>query len=150
MPLFFTGNSFIPEGTGQTDDIYAGVKEASEYLQSQGVPRQYRKQALESFNIETITMDIADDATYGIRFYDDVNAGAKGRYLFETFSNETTRSKLALPYEWNGMTGIQQWQVAPGTPIIKGTAAPQLQMGGQYIGGAKQWYINNLNDLLVP
>ena len=30
-------------------DAYGGVKQASEYLKQQGVPRQYRKQVLESF-----------------------------------------------------------------------------------------------------
>ena len=130
--------------------MYASVKEASEYLQSQGVPRQYRKQILESFDVKSIKLDIVNDATYDLRFYDDVNAGAKGRYLFETFTNQTNRSNLVLPYEWNGITGIQQWQVKTVTTVIKGSAAPQLQMGNEYIGGANQWYINNLDDLLIP
>lgn len=134
----------------RTNDPYAGVKQASDYLKSQGIPRVYRKQILESFNVKTITIDIADDATYGLRFYDNVNASAKGRYLFETFSNQINRNNLSLPYEWNKMISIQQWKVKPGTTIIKGTAAPQLQMGSQYLGGANQWYINNLDDLLLP
>ena len=71
--------------SGITYDPYAGVKQASEYLQSQGVPREYRKQILESFEIETIRLQTAGDDTYGLRFYGG-NANAKGRYLFETFS----------------------------------------------------------------
>ena len=35
---------------------YDGVKQASEYLQLQGVPREYRKQVLESFDIESIEL----------------------------------------------------------------------------------------------
>lgn len=114
------------------------------------MPRQYRKQILESFDVRTISVEVADDATYGLRFYDGVNANAKGRYLFETFTPQTNRSNLALPPEWNRMTSIQQWKVKPGSIIIKGNAAPQLQMGNQYIGGAKQWYINNLENLIKP
>ena len=70
----------------KSNDTYNGVKQASEYLQSQGVPRQFRKTTLESFEIGTIKLDVADSNTYGLRFYDDINATAKGRYLFETFS----------------------------------------------------------------
>lgn len=32
--------------------------------------------------------------------------------------------------------------------MITGDAAPQTSFGDQYIGGAKQWYINNLEDLI--
>ncbi|MBQ7782045.1 MAG: hypothetical protein IJ405_08500, partial [Lachnospiraceae bacterium] len=128
-------------------DPYEGVKQASEYLQSQGIPRAYRKQILESFNIETIKIEIAGDNTYGLRFYGG-NASAQGRYLFETFSPLTNRQNLALLYEWNSMTGIQQFQVRDGVIMITGTAAAQNDFGSHYVGGAKQWYINNLEDLI--
>lgn len=126
---------------------YDGVKQASEYLQSQGVPRAYRKQILESFDVETIKLQTAGESTYGLRFYGG-NANAEGRYLFETFSPLTNRQNLALPYEWNSMTGIQQFQVRNGTTMITGKAAAQKSFGSQYIGGANQWYINNLEDLI--
>ncbi|MEK4083774.1 ribonuclease YeeF family protein [Psychrobacillus sp. FSL K6-1415] len=119
------------KGTEKLNDPYNGVKQASEYLQSQGVPRQFRKTTLESFDIGTIKLEVAGSNTYGLRFYDDINATAKGRYLFETFSPQVNRSNLALPPEWNRMTGIQQWQVKPDTIIIKGKAGPQYQMGDQ-------------------
>lgn len=32
--------------------------------------------------------------------------------------------------------------------MITGDAAPQTDFGDQYIGGAKQWYINSLEDLI--
>ena len=126
---------------------YDGVKQVSEYLQSQGVPRAYRKQILESFDVETIKLQTAGESTYGLRFYGG-NANAEGRYLFETFSPLTNRQNLALPYEWNSMTGIQQFQVRNGTTMITGKAAAQKSFGSQYIGGANQWYINNLEDLI--
>jgi len=46
------------------------------------------------------------------------------------------------------MTGIQQFQVRNGTTMITGKAAAQKSFGSQYIGGANQWYINNLEDLI--
>lgn len=134
-------------GLNTNDEVYAGVREASEYLKSQGVPRQYRKQILESFDVRTIKMETAGDSTFGIRFYGG-NANAEGRYLFETFSPTTNRNSLALPYEWNSMTSIQQFQVKSGTTMITGNAAGQTSFGSQYIGGAKQWYINSLEDLI--
>ena len=133
-------------GGESTGDVYDGVKQASEYLKQQGVPRQYRKQILESFDVGTIKLEIAGKNTYSLRFYGG-NANAEGRYLFETFSPLTNRANLALPYEWNSMTGIQQFQVKSGTIMIIGAAAPQSSFGAQYIGGANQWYISNLEDL---
>ena len=135
------------ESGSNTVYSYDGVKQASEYLQSQGVPRAYRKQILESFDVETIKLQTAGENTYGLRFYGG-NANAEGRYLFETFSPLTNRQNLALPYEWNSMTGIQQFQVRNGTTMITGKAAAQKSFGSQYIGGANQWYINNLEDLI--
>lgn len=135
------------ESGSNTVYSYDGVKQVSEYLQSQGVPRAYRKQILESFDVETIKLQTAGESTYGLRFYGG-NANAEGRYLFETFSPLTNRQNLALPYEWNSMTGIQQFQVRNGTTMITGKAAAQKSFGSQYIGGANQWYINNLEDLI--
>lgn len=93
-------------------------------------------------------MDVAGDSTYDLRFYDGVNANVKCRYLFETFNPLTNRQNLALPPECNRMTRIQQFQVKQGTVIIKGNAAPQFQFGSQYVGGQRQWYINNLDNLI--
>ena len=134
-------------GGKSVNNVYVGVKQASKYLKEQEVPRQYRKQILESFDIRTIRLGVAGENTYGLRFYGG-NANAEGRYLFETFSSLTNRENLALPYEWNSMTGIQQFQVKKGTKVIIGAAAPQSSFESQYIGGANQWYINNLEDLV--
>ena len=141
------GNESGNKSGSNTVYSYDGVKQVSEYLQSQGVPRAYRKQILESFDVETIKLQTAGESTYGLRFYGG-NANAEGRYLFETFSPLTNRQNLALPYEWNSMTGIQQFQVRNGTTMITGKAAAQKSFGSQYIGGANQWYINNLEDLI--
>ena len=76
------------------------------------------------------------------------NANAKGRYLFETFTSQTNRNGLALPFEWNSMESFKQFQIKPDTVMIVGDASAQFNYGNQYIGGANQWYINSLEDLL--
>ena len=133
------GNVVLEAGTDEVDEIRTQIK--------QGVPRQYRKQILESFDVSIIEVKTAGDHTYVLRFYGG-NANAEGRYLFETFSPQTNRQNLALPYEWNSMTGIQQFQVRPETTMIIGNAAVQMEYGSQYVGGANQWYINSLEDLI--
>jgi RHS repeat-associated protein len=48
-----------------SSDPYKGVKDASAYLKSQGVPRIYRKQILESFEIDSIQVRKATNSEYG-------------------------------------------------------------------------------------
>ncbi|MBU4405659.1 MAG: Ig-like domain-containing protein [Candidatus Aminicenantes bacterium] len=103
-----------------------------------------------SFERDTIKIERAGPNKFGLRFHDyGKTASPKGGYLFETFTQETNRANMAIPYEWNGMTGIKQWQVKEGSFIITGRAASQFKYGSQYVGGARQWYIPNyLNNLL--
>ncbi|MCH2074455.1 MAG: hypothetical protein MK130_06295, partial [Puniceicoccaceae bacterium] len=132
--------------TNSVDDVYAGVRQASQTLKDAGVPRQYRKQILESFQRENIAVRTAGDAEFGIRYFDDVNAFAEGRYLFESFP--ATRQSLALPPNWNQMTNFRQFQIRPGATIIEGPAASQ---GLYYPGGQVQKYIlNPSTDLIAP
>ena len=99
---------------------YAGVKQASQFLKEQGFTRSQRVEYLQSFDVRTIYLDVADVDTYGIRFHDfGENAYPKGRYLYETFSSLSTREGATIKYEWNKMTGISQWKVQPGTTILK-------------------------------
>ncbi|RRQ46496.1 hypothetical protein DTW91_04775 [Chryseobacterium sp. SC28] len=126
------------------EDAYAGVKAASKYLQAAGVSRLDRIDILKSFQIESISMRAADNATFGLRFYGG-KAASEGRYLFPAFDNLTNRVGLALPEKWNSMTGIKQFQIAPGTPYIFGRAASQ---GGIYTGGSYQMFITNTNFLI--
>ena len=124
---------------------FDGVRNASNYLKEAGVPRLYRKQILQSFDIGTISLNRAGNSTFGLRFYDGINASAKGRYLFPTFSNYTNRSGLALPQTWNKMTGLTQFQIRPGSNYIFGRAASQ---GGEFTGGSYQMYVNSLENLI--
>ena len=132
------------------DDAYAGVKEASEYLKSSGISRNKRVEILQSFQEGTIKVETAGESTYGLRFHDfGVNASPKGSFLTDTFTPLTNPQNLALPTEWNLKTGITQWQVEPGTKMITGATAPQLEYGSQYVGGANQWWVPK-DNLLKP
>ncbi|AKL98220.1 hypothetical protein [Endomicrobium proavitum] len=137
----------IAETAGKAVE-YAGVKEASAYLMSQGVSRNRRIEILNSFDIRTITVSKADNATYGLRFFDNQNSLPVGHYLFDTFTPLTNRANLAVPPQWSLMSGVNQFQIKEGATIIKGKAGSQLQYGSQYVGGAEQWYIQNLDNLL--
>jgi len=125
----------------RSSNPYQGVRKASEYLRSMKVSRRKRKEIIESFDISTISVRRAGDNFYALRFYDTKDARPMGQYLFETFTPQTNRSGLALPPDWNGMTGIRQWQITPGTTIIRGRVAPQLGRGAQYTGASDQIFV---------
>ncbi|MCZ8195914.1 MAG: hypothetical protein O9253_02465 [Aquidulcibacter sp.] len=135
-------NAVAGEGASALPDAFAGVKEASAYLKAAGVDRATRVQILQSFERGTISVEPAGDSLYGLRFHDfGEKARPMGQYVFETFTSQTNRAGLALPPEWNGMTGIKQWQIAPGTTVLRGLTAPQLSYGNQYLGGAEQMFV---------
>ena len=128
-----------------TPTPYEGVRKASSYLQEAGVPRNIRKQVLESFDRRAMQVRTAGDSEFGIRYFDNVNAWPEGRYLFETFP--ASRQSLALQTEWNQMQFFKQWQIRPGTVILEGPAAAQ----GAYLpGGQTQQYILDIDNLLEP
>ena len=91
-------------------NIYKGVQEASQILKERGLPRQVRKNILQSFDVRTIKVRLARTNEYGIRFHDKgLKATANGRYLFKTFP--ASRNSLAIKPEWNNMKDIKQWQI---------------------------------------
>ena len=113
-------------------NIYKGVQEASQILKERGLPRQVRKNILQSFDVRTIKVRLARTNEYGIRFHDKgLKATANGRYLFETFP--ASRNSLAIKPEWNNMTDIKQWQIKKGTLLFEGVAAPQGNLSGGQI-----------------
>jgi RHS repeat-associated protein len=128
---------------GSVPDAYAGVRQASQYLRDQGVPRSIRKEVLDSFEPGTIRVETAGSSTHGLRFYsaDGVGSAARGRYLTPTLP--ATRSSLALPPE-NSMTGLTQFQIRPGATFFSGRVGPNFG----YPGGGIQWFVPNLGDLL--
>jgi len=110
-----------------------------------GVSRAARKVILESFDVRTIQVRIAGSSEYGLRYFDNVKAFPKGRYLFETFP--ASRSGLALDPYWNQMSGVAQWQIRPGATMLEGVASSQ---GAGLSGGMMQKFIPNMGDLIAP
>ena len=146
------------EITSKYEDIKTGryitstgdnIKEARKYLTDMGLNPKKIDEVLDSFAPQTLKVKIAGSKDYGIRFYDidyktRINpASPNGQYLFETFTSNINREGLALPPSWNQMTGIKQWQIEPGTIMLKGIADSQQLQGTQYIypGGAEQIFI---------
>lgn len=124
------------------ENHYQGARDASTYLRSMGVSRAQRKQVIDSFYFEIISVQKAGNNQFGTRFHDyGKTARAEGQYVFETLTSQTNRSGLALPPGWNGMTAIKQWQIKPGSTMIRGRAAPQLKYGAQHSCGAEQLFV---------
>ncbi|TDV58619.1 RHS repeat domain-containing protein, partial [Pseudomonas sp. LP_7_YM] len=144
---------YAPSAVGWIDPLglmcgsntYSGVRNASAYLKKQGMARKYRKQTLQSFEIDSIKVRRATESEYGLRYYDDISANAKGRYLFESFP--ATRESLALKTDWNQMSHISQFKVTPKSVIIEGKASAQ---GLGLPGGQTQKYITDLSNLVSP
>ena len=148
-----TGRYVTPTGNN--------IKEARKYLTDMGLNPKKIDKVLDSFSPQTLQVEIAGSKDYGIRFFDidyktRINpAYPNGQYLFETFTSNINREGLALPPSWNQMTGIKQWQIKPGTIMLKGIADSQQLEGAQYIypGGAEQIFIYqpwNYKTLLEP
>ena len=146
------------EITSKYEDIKTGryvtptgdnIKEARKYLTDMGLESKEIDKVLDSFSPQTLQVEIAGSKDYGIRFYDvnyEINPWLPkpdGQYLFKTFTPNINRGGLALPPSWNQMSGIKQWQIEPGTVILKGIADSQQLDGAQYIypGGAEQIFI---------
>ncbi|WKJ90897.1 RHS repeat-associated core domain-containing protein [Methylomonas montana] len=140
-PLGLTGKDCM----SALPDPYTGVRDASAYLKDQGVPRSVSKQIIESFDVRTLQVRQAGNTEFGMRYFDGVNAQAKGRFLFETFP--ASRESLALDPKWKSMTKLTQFQIKPGATLLEGVAAPQ---GVGLPGGQIQKFVPNLNDLLSP
>lgn len=105
------------------DDVYAGIREASQLMREMGVRRSVRRQVLQSFDVRTIRVRAAGEAEFGLRYFDNVNAFPRGRYLFETFP--ASRDSLGLQIDWNQKSGFRQWRIRPGATVFEGSVAPQ-------------------------
>jgi len=147
----------IPNSEGnlsksQIDQVYNGVRDASQYLKSVGASRASRVQIIQSFQIESIKVSTAGESFYGLRFHDfGKNARPLGQYLFETFTPLTNRENLALPLQWNLATGIKQWQIRPSAVYIRGRVGAQTEYGSRFIGGGDQIFVYrpHVNGTLV-
>ncbi|KMQ50390.1 putative insecticidal toxin protein [Chitinispirillum alkaliphilum] len=138
-----SGNTNVAGNISRKSATYSGVREASSYLKKQGVPREARKEILESFDVRTIKVRKSSSSEFGVRYFDGINAQARGRFLFETFP--ASRNSIALRPDWNQMTGIKQWKIREGSTLIEGNALPQ---GIGLKGGQIQKFVPYLGDLL--
>ena len=126
-------------------DSYAGIRQASQYLQEMGVSRADRVRYLQSFEPQNMVLRQAGQSEFGLRYFSDP-ARAGGQYLFETFP--ASRSSLAIKPEWSTMSGFRQFQIRPGATILEGRAAAQ---GANLPGSQIQKFILDWrSDLMVP
>ncbi|MCB0339087.1 MAG: RHS repeat protein, partial [Bdellovibrionales bacterium] len=95
------------------NEKYSGIREASEYLRAIGVPRRYRKDTLEAFVKESVVLRRANANEYVIRYFDDLNRGPKGHWVYPSELGLLTRDELAILPEWNRMTYINQMRLKP-------------------------------------
>lgn len=124
---------------------YAGIQQASQYLQGMGVSRADRVRILQSFEPQNMAVRQAGQSDFWLRFFSDPNR-AGGQYLFETFP--ASRSSLGIRPEWNTMSGFQQFQIRPGATFLEGRAAAQ----GLYLRGGQmqRFLLDWRSDLIGP
>ena len=79
------------------------------------------------------------------RYYDNIDAFAKGRFFTNSISNSTLIDRIGLGMRpsWNSMTKVAHWQVPAGTTVFKGRAAMQFP----WLGGKTQYFLPELNTL---
>jgi hypothetical protein len=84
------------------------------------------------------------------RYYDNVNAFAKGRFMTNSTSNSTflDRMGMGIRTSWNSMTKVANWEIPAGSTIYQGRAAMQFP----WLGGKTQYFIpeiGNINRVLI-
>ena len=78
------------------------------------------------------------------RYYDNVSAFAKGRYMTNAISNPfLDRIGLAVKPSWNAMTKVASWEIPAGSTVYKGRAAMQFP----WVGGKTQYFVPNLSNI---
>jgi RHS repeat-associated protein len=133
-----------PAAAKSLPDSYAGIRQASQYLQEMGVSRADRVRYLQSFEPQNMVVRQAGQSEFGLRYFSDPSR-AGGQYPFETFP--ASRASLAIKPEWSSMSGFRQFQIRPGATILEGRAAAQ----GPYLpGGQMQKFILDWRSDLIP
>ncbi|MFA6152127.1 MAG: hypothetical protein WC716_12450 [Chitinophagaceae bacterium] len=79
------------------------------------------------------------------RYYDNVGAFAKGRFMTNSTSSFTfyDRVGLAIKPGWNQMSKVAHWEIPAGTTLYKGKAAMQFP----WVGGKTQYFVPELSNL---
>lgn len=79
------------------------------------------------------------------RYYDNVNAFAKGRFMTNKTSVFTSldRIGMAIRPSWNGMTKVAHWEIPAGSTVYQGRAAMQFP----WLGGKTQYFVPELGNI---
>jgi hypothetical protein len=79
------------------------------------------------------------------RYYDNINAFEKGRFMTDSISGFTflDRIGLALRPSWNGMTNVAYWEIPAGSTVYQGRAAMQFP----WLGGKTQYFVPELGNI---
>jgi hypothetical protein len=143
--------------------LVIGVKEAPFVVLGLEGPRLFNILATHAkFGIGTKGAGLADDVAntfqYGrytevtldkpmvlSRYYDNVNAFAKGRFMTNSTSGFTfvDRMGMAIRPSWNGMTKVAHWEIPAGSTIYQGRAAMQFP----WLGGKTQYFVPELGNI---
>jgi hypothetical protein len=86
-----------------------------------------------TFQFGRYTKETLEEPIVLSRYYDNINAFDKGRFMTNSISNfkALDRMGLALRPSWNAMTDVASWELPEGTTVFKGRAAMQFP----WIGG---------------
>lgn len=98
-----------------------------------------------TFRFGRYTEVILDKPMVLSRYYDNVNAFAKGRFMTNSLSGFTSldRMGMAIRPSWNGMTKVAHWEIPAGSIIYKGKAATQFP----WLGGKTQYFVPQLGNI---
>jgi len=79
------------------------------------------------------------------RYYDNVNAFAKGRFMTNSTSSSVflDRMGMAIRPSWNSMTKVAHWEIPAGATIYKGRSAMQFP----WLGGKTQYFVPETGTL---
>ena len=98
-----------------------------------------------TFRFGRYTEEILKEPLGLSRYYDNVNAFAKGRFMLNSQSSSSffDRMRYAIRPKWNQMNKISYWEIPAGTTIYKGRSAMQFP----WFGGGKQYFIPNIKNV---
>ena len=122
-------------------DAFAGVKEASNILRDAGVPRNARREIIQSFDLETFRVQRLDADMTAYRLFDDSNAILPGRYVSTDFFASQTDRIQNFALMKNAATRLGEVNVPQGSVVFTGKVAAQPTYSTGLTGGANQTFL---------
>ncbi|MDP9080019.1 MAG: hypothetical protein M3O71_21545 [Bacteroidota bacterium] len=98
-----------------------------------------------TFQFGKYTEEILKEPMVLNRYFDNVNAFDKGRFMTNSISKFRIfdRIGMAIRPSWNAMTDVANWELPAGTTVYKGRAAMQFP----WLGGKIQYFVPDLSNL---